>query len=416
MPRHELDAECRALILLGLVPGIGSTLLTKLIAYFGSATACVKASDRALVGAGLSPRVATAVVQAVQADLNTKEEALLSKHQVGLILRDDADYPPLLRHIFDPPPLLYVKGASIQTDDFLAVAIVGSRKASEKGRMVAAELARDLAASGVTVVSGFALGIDTAAHEGALDIGGRTLAVLGCGLGHLYPASNAKLAERVIESGALISELPMSVPPIAGNFPRRNRLISGMTLATLVIEAPLGSGSLITADMALEQGRELFAVPWQENAPHQSGGNRLIEEGATPVTDAAQVLAALHRMPKPSDAPLRTGAGRTPHRTPVPRERPKTDRGEPLSRSDGRPPSSAISGQSEGLAQVAEPTPALEGDEAVVWQALTMEPTHIDALVHLTGLSVGAVSSALIFLEMKSVARQFPGKRFARKS
>jgi DNA processing protein len=394
MPRRALDAESRAIMTLSLVPGIGSTLLSKLLAHFGSAERCLSASERALREAGLSARLVVHVMDAARAGLPPDEEEALRRHDVGWVLFADEEYPYLLRHIFDPPWLLYVRG-ELDGSDGTSVAIVGSRRATHEARRTAYELARGLAQSGRTVVSGFAVGVDAAAHMGALDGGGRTLAVLGCGLATTYPSEHRELGERVSRSGALLSEFPLRFPVLPTNFPRRNRLLSGIALATIIVQAPERSGALLTATQAVEQGRELFAVPWPKTTPQSDGSNRLIEEGALVARNAEDVLKALQQMPKPRPFPTAADVAS--------RARPPADR------PTRRPPEAVPSPS-------ASSAPSLDEEEAAVWSALGgAEPTHIDALIQLSGLSAAQVASALLMLEMKSLVRQFPGKRFARR-
>ncbi len=392
MTARELDDETRALMALSLVPGIGATLTMKLLSRFGSARACFAASEWELQAAGLPPRLVLGVQSAARTGLATDEEELVRGGGVSWVRFDDPEYPAMLARIYDPPPLLFLRGTIDPADEY-AVAIVGSRRARPAARAQAREIAHGLACERITIVSGLALGVDSAAHQGALDAGGRTMAVMGCGLAHVYPHANEALAERVTHSGGLLSEFPMSVAPMAQNFPRRNRIMSGMSLATIVVEAPLGSGALITGDLALEHGRELLVVPWQDDAPSAAGSNRLIEDGATPVQSAEDVLAVLAGTPRPVElrgrSPLHASARRPARREETPPRR--------SPRPEGAPPD-------------------LVGDEASVWTALTVEPTHIDAVVHLTGLPAGSVGSALLLLEMKSLVRQFPGKRFARRA
>jgi DNA processing protein len=332
--------------------------------------------------------------------LSDADRAMLREGEVAFVRLWDEDYPPLLRHILDAPPLLYLKG-SLLPSDVLAVTIVGSRRASEEAREKAYTLAAELARKGVVVVSGFAVGVDAAAHEGALDGGGRTLAVMGHGLAHLYPPEHKALAERIVGSGALLSEFPMSVPPIAGNFPRRNRVMSGLSLITVVVEAPAKSGALRTADFALEQGgREVFAVPWEPESFLNEGSNQLLREGANPCHTAADILAALTEMTKPGTFPatkLSTGARKrvgsgSSHRPVAPLD--ATREAEPLA--------------AEGL--------VANSAEAILWNALRAEPTHIDALIQLTGLAPSVVATSLVLMEMKGIVRQYPGKRFARRA
>lgn len=221
-----------------------------------------------------------------------EEVSLIKKNNLKVITIFDKDYPENLKDIFDPPLLIYVKG-DLKEADFCSLAIVGSRRASFQGIKFAENLSFSLSGYGITIVSGLALGIDAAAHRGALKAGGRTIAVLGSGFGFMYPAMNKKLAEDIFLSGAVISEFSYFTKPLPFNFPRRNRIISGLCSAVVVVEAAERSGSLITADFALEQGREVFAVPGFANAPNSRGTNRLIKEGAVLVETEADIIAAL---------------------------------------------------------------------------------------------------------------------------
>jgi DNA processing protein len=361
---------------------VGATTLGKLLEQFDSAAACLAAPEAQLRRAGLSSRLVVAVMQARERGLGPAEELL---HTPGLsfVRAADATYPSLLREIYDPPPLLYVKGALVEGEP--CVAIVGSRWADAASLRRARELAAGVAARGLTVVSGLAEGVDTQAHLGALDEGGRTVAVLANGLATVYPVRNTDLAERVTTSGAVISERRMDAAPTARNFPSRNRIISGMCRATLVVQAPKRSGALITAHRALEEGREVFAVPW-DDCDEAAGSNLLIDDGAMPVSTADELVDAVLALP---DAPAPSGR-------PLPR-RTQADTDVPAADAPQRAPT--------GMTE----------NESAVWEALSAEPTHIDALVQLTGLGAGAVGGVLLLLEMKSVVRQYPGKRFARK-
>jgi DNA processing protein len=400
MPVTELDDETEALIVLSCVPGIGATLLAKLVSHFGSGYQALHGSERELVAIGLPARVVSAIHHAAATGVSEDDRRVLQTHEVAFLRLTDDDYPPLLRHIYDAPPLLYLKG-SLFASDIRAVTIVGSRRASDGALKKAYDLAHELARNGVTIVSGFAVGIDAAAHEGALDSGGRTVAVMGHGLAHLYPPEHKSLAERVVAAGALLSEFPMSVPPIAANFPRRNRVLSGLSLVTVVIEAPAKSGALRTADFALEQGgREVFAVPWERESFLNEGSNRLLREGAHPCRNAKDVLDALTEMTRPGTFPATKFPTEVRKRvdSPVPpRRTPRT-----TETTDDR-------------TSLAAEGPADSGDESVIWNALRLEPTHIDALIQLTGLAPSVVATSLVLMEMKGIVRQYPGKRFARR-
>jgi len=276
----------------------------------------------------------------------------------------DTAYPAALRTIPDPPSPLYVRGA-LRDEDRTAVAIVGSRRASAYGLAVAEWLGRELASCGVTVVSGLARGIDAAAHRGALQGGGRTIAVMGCGVDVIYPPEHRRLMAEIIEAGAVVSEFPPGTPPLRHQFPRRNRLISGLTLGVVVVEGREQSGAVITADHALDQGREVFAVPGgifdeTSRAPH-----RLLQQGARLVARVEDIL-------------------------------------EELGLAALRPPTGAA------------PAAALAGIEAAVYAQLSLRPQHPDALALRCRLSVAEVNRALSVLEVRGLARAFPGQRYVR--
>jgi DNA processing protein len=271
-----------------------------------------------------------------------------------------------LRQVADPPPVLFVRGR-LETEDARAVALVGTRRATAYGRAVVERLARDLVAAGLTVVSGLAKGIDTFAHHGALAAGGRTIAVLGNGLDQVYPPENDGLARRIVESGrgALVSEFAPGVPPDAVNFPRRNRIISGLSLATVIVEAGEKSGALITADFALEQGRDVLAVPGSIMSPGSVGTHQLLRQGATPVTCAEDILEAI---------------GSTLANQPLP----------------------------------VRQAPDLGADESAVCGALDAEPRHVDELARSLNFAPGTVSATLAMLELKGLARQVGSMLYTR--
>lgn len=279
-----------ALIRLNAIPDIGSITIRRLVDAFGSAELVFSAQEAALrqvAGRQGTPEVLKAIRD------SRPEEATLELERaaaagVEIVTWVDADYPELLKNISDPPPVLYVRGTLFK-EDAAAVAIVGTRSATPYGMETARRLAEELVRCGVTVVSGLAEGIDRAAHEGALKAGGRTIAVLGHGLSLVYPTHHRELAERITRSGCLLSEFPMGEPPNAWNFPKRNRIISGLSLGVVVVEAPVRSGALITAREAMEQGREVFAVPGPISARTQ-GTHRLIRDGAKLVEQAADIL------------------------------------------------------------------------------------------------------------------------------
>jgi DNA processing protein len=287
---------------------------------------------------------------------------------VSILPFTSPDYPTLLRKVPNPPLVLYVQG-TLTEHDAVSVAIVGSRRTTHYGMTQAARLASELAAAGLTIVSGFARGIDTAAHRAALDAGGRTIAVLGSGLARLYPAENAALADEVAASGALVSEYPLDTPPLRPFFPRRNRVVSGLSLGVVVVEAAHRSGALVTADWALDQGREVMAVPGRVDRRSSSGCHRLIQQGARLVERAADVLEQLGDV----------GAALAPAR---PKRR--------------------------------APQPELTADEQRVLEAVGDEPAHIDAVTERCGMPAQNVASLLMLLELKRTITQLPGKHFVR--
>ena len=299
------------------------------------------------------------------------QAAAAARCAARLVLLSDADYPATLRPIDLPPPFLLVRGSLVR-EDGLAVAIVGSRRGSEYGLRMAERLAADLGARGVTVASGLARGVDTAAHRGALDAGGRTIAVLGSGVDVVYPPENRRLASEVAEAGALVSQFPMGASPLPHHFPARNRVIAGLTLGTVVVEAAERSGALITARCAGELGREVYAVPGSVSLPGSQGTNRLIQDGAKLVQGWEDVVAEW-----PSD--WRRAL----------RELPAT------SEQGGRPS-------------------AVEPGERVILAMLGDEPVAVDAVVERSGLPTGQVSARLTALELRGLVRRMTGQRYVR--
>ena len=357
-------------VALHLVPGVGRITFKKLVVYFGHPREVLGASVGQLTrvsGVGLKTAQAIASFQAVRAV--EQELRAVERHQCYIVTEPEAGYPPLLRAIDDPPPVLYVHG-ELRDPIGPTVALVGSRRPSTYGKVVADQLARALAAAHVTVVSGLARGIDSAAHQGALVGGGETIAVLGCGLSLIYPPENRPLAERIVRQGALVSEFPMAAKPDRLNFPLRNRTISGLSLGTVVVEAGERSGALITAQWALEQGREVFAVPGNVTAPTSRGTNRLIKMGAALVEQVEDILEGL-----------------------------------PAYALGPRP---VALWPREGTSQ-ASTTP-----EAARLLALLdpVEERHIDWIAEQAHLPAGVVSSLLLQLELDGWVTQVPGKCF----
>jgi len=357
---------------LHLVPGVGRITFKKLVGYFGHPREVMHATAGQLQRVlGIGPKIAQVITgfdsaRAVERELRAARSAACQ-----IITQHDEEYPALLKAIEDPPPVLYVKG-DLGDPMALGIAVVGSRRPSTYGKVVAERLASGLADCGVTVVSGLARGIDSVAHLSALEQGGRTIAILGCGLGHMYPPENHRLAERISHQGAVVSEFPMTTKPDRLNFPLRNRTISGLSLGTVVVEAGERSGALITAQWALEQGREVFAVPGNVTAPTSRGTNRLIKMGAKLVEDVDDILDEL-----PQYALVRT------------RERAPTQ--EEFCRVDS----------------TQEERRLLELLDAV-------EPRPIDWLIEEAHFPTSMVSSLLLKLELEEKVRQLPGKLFLR--
>ena len=316
-------------------------------------------------------------VAAVQRSQDFRDELQgIHTHQVTLLTLADADYPRALRWIADPPVVLYVRGRLVSSHQ-LAVAVIGSRKPSPYGKMSAQRFSQTLAEHGYTVVSGLARGIDSLAHQGALQAGGQTLAVLGSGINMVYPPENQHLYEQICSQGAVLSEFPLHTKPDRWNFPRRNRIISGLSLGTLVIEAAANSGSLHTARHALDQGREVFAVPGRIHDPNSRGTNGLIKKGAKLVETIHDILDELPEA-------VRTSAQRI---------------------------------RDVEAALETEPIPAdLSPQEAHVLALLSATDMHIDAISETTQLPVHVVAGILLTLELKELVQQFPGKRFARRT
>jgi DNA processing protein len=362
--------ERHARLALALAAHVGGTLLGRLLEAYGGASAALRASPRDLARVpGIGPETIRALTSTDHEAAVAKEVRLVERLGLTLLVWGDPEYPANLCNIPAPPPFLTVKGR-LEAGDRAAVAVVGARRATAYGEQVAERLARDLAARGVTVVSGLAYGIDAAAHRGALRGRGRTLAVLGGGIGVLHPAGHRDLAEEVAGAGALISEFPVMGRPLRENFPRRNRVISGLSLGVVVVEASLTSGALITARHALEQGREVFAVPGPITARQSQGCNRLLKAGARLTEGWEDVVAELA--------------------------------------SHLRPGSPAV----DPAPLPAQPLPPLTECERRIYDILEMGPLTIDAIIERLELPAGTVASALVGLEMKDLIRQHAGKRF----
>lgn len=288
-----MDAELASWLALNQISGLGNEGLRRLLQAFGSPADVFSTPSNALKQV-VKPAVADAIAQGVNEATLVPTFIWLDDPNNAIVTLADAEYPQALLNISDPPLLLYVKGRR-ELLNRPALAIVGSRNSSAQGQSNAEAFAQAISAAGMCIISGMAHGIDTAAHRGGLRAAGSTIAVVGTGLDKVYPAANRELAHQLAQHGALISEFPLGTPPLAANFPRRNRIISGLSLGCLVVEASLQSGSLITARMALEQGREVFAVPGSIHAPQAKGCHHLIKQGAKLVERAQDILEELGR-------------------------------------------------------------------------------------------------------------------------
>lgn len=351
------------------IPRVGPVLFHRLLSAFGSPERVFSASLPELTAVrGVSVTVAQAIRGFREWDRLEAHLARLKTMGGRALTLDDAEYPLRLREIPVPPPVIFVKG-EVTPKDGLAVALVGTRRASYYGLKTCRRLARELARRGVTVVSGLARGIDTAAHQGALEGGGRTLAVLGCGLDVVYPPENRELYRQIAGQGALLSEYPLGTPPEPHNFPRRNRLISGLALGVVVVEAGEQSGAHITAHCALEQGREVLAVPGPLDSPASRGTHRLIQEGAKLVTQVEDILAEL-----PRSADLSPAGGQKPAKLSTP-----------------------------------EPKVTFRVDDPLL-PFLGAEPVPLEELVQASRLPAAEVLSRLTLLELQGLVRELPGK------
>ncbi|MCC6793911.1 MAG: DNA-protecting protein DprA [Candidatus Hydrogenedentes bacterium] len=396
-----LNEEQRSWVTLALVPGVGTAMFIRLLARFRTPEAVLNASRKSLEEV-VGPKLAERIAQYSDVADVAGQEAAMAKFDASLITLEDPAYPLRLAEIYDPPLLLYIRGRMLEAE-LPCVAIVGTRRATPYGTRMAEKFGRELAARGITVVSGMANGIDTAAHRGALEAGGNTIAVLGCGVDVVYPQQNADLMKEIIARGSVVSQFPMGTSPSPGHFPYRNRIISGMSLGTLVIEAPLSSGALITARQAAEQGREVFAIPGQIGVTNSQGPHLLIREGAKLVESVEDILVELD-LPSSVRVPAQSNAVAT--RLPSEREpAPVT-----------RPPIALIKPQP---APVVRPEPAKASastnEERQILNALSPNGSHVDEIAQVCRVSVSQALSALTLLELKGLVRQFSGKRFAPK-
>lgn len=363
-------------IALLMVPEIGNITFRRLLSAFGSPEAVFDATAEDLVRvSGISERKARNIKQFAGWRNVEEQVELLDKSKARAVTCVSPEYPSLLRQIEDAPAVIFVKGR-IEDEDKFAIAIVGSRKTTSYGRLVAERLSSDLAGAGFTVVSGMARGIDTVAHKGALEAGGRTIAVLGSGIDRAYPPENIGLMEKISGSGCVVSEFPFGTQPTRENFPRRNRLISGLSLGVVVVEAAAGSGALITANSALEQNREVFAVPANINSPTAAGTNELIRKGAKLVQKSDDIIEEL--------APVLKGYVGAAKRSASP----------------------------GGAKKFSGAQAAMTDEEKSLCDILTGEPVHIDDLSRRLSLAPARALSLLLNLELKGIVRQAEGKMF----
>jgi DNA processing protein len=359
---NDMSGARRYYVGFNLVRGVGAVRLGSLISHFGDVESAWKANRDELRAAGLGPKTVARML-AVRKDVDLEVlEARILEQGIRILISDDEDYPRRLREIEQPPPVLYVRGEWRPDDDF-AVAIVGTRRMTAYGRQITEQVAAILAGSGVSVISGLARGVDATAHQAALNAGGRTVAVLGSGVDRIYPPENRPLADRIISQGAILSDYPLGTAPESSNFPPRNRIIAGLSMATVVVEAGDTSGALITAEFAAEQGRDVFAVPGSILAPQSRGTNRLIQNGALPLLTPDDLLQALD-----------------------------------LKRA--------------GQQIVARHILPANDVERQLMENLGSEPLHVDELGNRTGLPVAKVSAALVMMELKGMVRHMGGMQY----
>ena len=362
---------------------VGPTTFAKLIKHFGSAERALGASVGELaeidgVGFKTAERIAAS---RGKFDVSAELE-LAEKLDVWIINVDDKRYPPALKQIYDPPPVLYIKG-NLTREDNLAISIVGSRRCSLYGQEQSSRFAHFLSSAGFTICSGMARGIDTAAHQGALSAGGRTIAVQGCGLASVFPPENKKLFELIAESGACISELPLGYEPLSENFPPRNRIIAGLSLGTIVVEAGFRSGALITARAALENNREVMAVPGKIDSPLSKGTHRLLKQGAKLIESVEDVMEGLGYIGEQLEDHVSTAAEKAAESVETPLFDIKALK--------------------------------LSGPEKTIYECLKKEPSHIEEIIADTDLAAGSVNAGLVSLRLKGLIKQLPGSLFVKR-
>jgi DNA processing protein len=370
-------------IALNMTPGVGPRVATKLLERFGSPDGVFHARRTELESLRVKPATIESIIKREFEDTAGKELERVKAAGGDILILDDGSYPAMLREIADPPITLYVRGDWQACFEQPCVAVIGSRQCSTYGANAAEMLSRDLGSRGVTVVSGLARGIDTAAHKGAIAGNGRTIAVMGTGLDNVYPKENARLVNEILDKGgAVVTQFPLGTPPLKDNFPYRNRIISGLSLGVLIIEASERSGSLITARLATEQNREVMAVPGNITSRNSFGTNYLIKAGAKLVQQWQDVVAEL---------PAEVGARILP---------PKIDE----------------SASNSTAVQIAIAPADLSHNELAIWSMLTAdEHVHIDQLLETSGLSFGELNAALVGLDIRDLIRSLPGKYYAKR-
>ena len=367
--------ELEALLILNAIPGLSNFHLRELLEKFDSAKKILMLNWKDLSGEGkVCERLSESIQRFPQDNFLREEFKLIKEKRIRLLSFQDEDYPENLKEIPDAPVILYLKG-NLERIMPLAIAVVGSRRASIYGLTVAEKMARGLSELGITVVSGMARGIDTAAHRATLKVKGDTIAVLGCGLTHIYPSENQRLYEEIAARGLVLSEFPMQRPPLAYNFPRRNRIISGLSLGVIVVEASQRSGALITSRFALEQGREIFAVPGQLGHPNSVGVHNLIKQGAKLINCLEDVIVELAPQIKQYLVEQKK------------------------SREEIRNEKKRI---------------LLSKTEEQIYHCIENKPIHIDVLIQQVGFSIPFLTNILLKLELKHLVKQLPGKLFVR--
>jgi len=361
---------------------VGLVTFARLIKHFGTPARALGASASELAKVdGIGFKTAEQIVATRNKFDTAAELELAYKLGVWIINLDDERYPPVLKQIYDPPPVLYIKG-SLTTADNLAISIVGSRRCSLYGQEQSSRFAHFLSSAGFTICSGMARGIDTAAHQGALSAGGRTIAVQGCGLANIFPPENKKLFELTADSGACISELPLQYEPLSENFPPRNRIIAGLSLGTIIVEAAPNSGALITARAALENNREVMAVPGKIDSPLSKGAHRLIKQGAKLVESVQDVMEALGYIGERLQSHVSAAAAKASEMIETP------------------------------LFDISQLN--LSENEKTIYDCLSKEPLHIEQIIAGTNLAPGGINAGLISLQLKGLIKQLPGSLFLR--